>query len=216
MTVKKKGSIKVDRPRTVMEKSSLPGESSRGSSQDHPVTGSRSSGGGKTSRSSRPESVPTSVSIPHQFASHLRSPVAKSTCTTCGKPKSDPVHATKVSTNTPEVDAAIKAVGKVPTDIQMTADAFNVIHCRICMADGISAVDDPTQIREKLFEIIATKGWEQSLRVLASCARLFAEVPSPLPRFSDAIRSQLHQLAVNLDTQGAVMRIVDRVASGAK
>src|ERR1043166_157655 len=42
----------------------------------------------------------------------------------------------------------------------MMAYTFNVIHTRICLNDGMSTAGDDSLVREKLFEIIAVRGWE--------------------------------------------------------
>lgn len=111
------------------------------------------------------------------------------------------------------VAEATRVLKSVPSDIQMTMDSFNVVHARIALADGISPVADPSYSREKLFEIVSTIGWEATMVLLASCARLFAEVPSPLPPLSMVTKEFLHQLAKDLDARGPPMRHVDRDAA---
>lgn len=96
---------------------------------------------------------------------------------------------------------------------QLTYDTFNAIHCRICLNDGLSPNVDVTEIREKILGIIATNGWERTLQVLASCARLFAEVPTPLPALPDYIGKALHKFAGNVDAASVELRHVDREAS---
>src|SRR5438309_1387208 len=63
----------------------------------------------------------------------------------------------------------------------LMVDTFNVVHARIALNDGISLSQDFGLTRERLFEVIGTQGWERTLVILASCARLFVEVPSPVP-----------------------------------
>ena len=111
------------------------------------------------------------------------------------------------------VAAVSAAIGTVPTSIQMTMDAFNVVHARIALADGVAPVSDPSALREKLFEVVATAGWEQTVVLLASCARLFAEVPSPLPDLSKITKQFLHEFAQSLDARAQPMRHVDRDAT---
>ena len=95
----------------------------------------------------------------------------------------------------------------------MMADTFNVIHTRICLNDGMSTAGDDSLVREKLFEIIAVRGWESTFRVMASCARLFAEVPSPVPPLSEFSKKTLHGAAQALDAKGMELRHVDREAT---
>lgn len=106
-----------------------------------------------------------------------------------------------------------KAAMKHLTPDQMMADTFNVIHARICLNDGLSTSGDDTLVREKLFEIIAVRGWESTLRVMASCARLFAEVPSPVPTLTKFSKDALHSTAQALDAKGMELRHVDREAT---
>lgn len=108
---------------------------------------------------------------------------------------------------------AVAAVKALPTDLQMTMDMFNVVHARIALSDGITEVIDASHVREKLFEVISTAGWEQTLALLASCARLFAEVSSPLPDLNKVTKEFLHTLAKNLDASRQPMRHVDRDTS---
>lgn len=95
---------------------------------------------------------------------------------------------------------------------QMYVDTFNVVHTRISLNDGLSGGND-TETREKLFEIIGIRGWESTLRILASCARLFAEVPSPLPPLTKFSNAKMHGAAQALDAWAMELRHVDREAS---
>lgn len=134
----------------------------------------------------------------------------------------NPPHGAKLKTVSPqlkkkvanaagrEIRAAIASQG-LPTDVTMAADTFNVMHCRVALNDGISPHADTILAREKLFGVIATLGWERTVQVLASCARLFAEVPvRPLEPLSPVAKEHLHILAQVLDGQGPSVRQVDR------
>lgn len=104
---------------------------------------------------------------------------------------------------------------KVPailTNEQMYADTFNVIHARICLNDGPKDGND-SETREKLFEIIGIRGWESTLRILASCARLFAEVPTPVPPLTKFSNAKMHGAAQALDSWAMELRHVDREAA---
>jgi len=99
------------------------------------------------------------------------------------------------------------------TNEQMMADTFNVIHARISLNDGLTLNKDVTETRERLFEIISTRGWESTFKILASCARLFAEVPAPLPNLTKFSKDHLHSAAQALDAKAMELRFVDREAT---
>lgn len=92
------------------------------------------------------------------------------------------------------------------------ADTFNVIHCRIALNDGINPdTGDMSGVREQLYQIIGVHGWERTFQVLASCMRLFAEVPTPLPKLSGHVNGILHTMASGLDKDAMnYLRHVDR------
>ena len=83
------------------------------------------------------------------------------------------------------------------------------------MNDGITEnPGDLLEVREKLYEIVGAHGWERTLRVMASCMRLFSEVPTPLPKLSNYTQGMLHGVAAKLDEEAvARMRHVDREAA---
>ena len=112
----------------------------------------------------------------------------------------------------PKDEEVTAAVHKAYTDMQLQADTFTVIHARIALNDGVSPSFDATAAREKLFEIISTAGWEGTLVVLASCARLFAQVSSPVPDLRKVTKEFLYQLAHDLEARRQPMRHVDQDA----
>ncbi len=106
----------------------------------------------------------------------------------------------------PKVERLLKST---PTDIMMQADKFNVIHCRVALGDGLTPTPDRVFSREKIFQVVAHLGWEETARVVASCARLFAEVKTPQPEISRVNKDNLHAFAVSLDAGAMALRSVD-------
>lgn len=113
----------------------------------------------------------------------------------------------------PDIRRAVETAPSIPSNIQMQMDTFNVIHARIALNDGLTPLGDPSEVREKIFGIVAKHGWETTMALLASCARLFAEVPSPFPPLSTVTKEFLHQLARDLDARRQPMRHVDTEAT---
>lgn len=108
-------------------------------------------------------------------------------------------------------DDSIQGLGPIPTNISMQVDKYATIQAHLSLNAGIKQVIDPSAVRERIFGIVGTYGWEATLALLASCARLFAEVqtPTPLAPLGTVEKEFLHQFARTVDAHRQPLRHVD-------
>jgi hypothetical protein len=117
-----------------------------------------------------------------------------------------------------ELDTSLRLHGGDPhqdgfnvLDQQQFNEAFGVVLAKTKLSDGVDKKKDWGYARGELYEIIGEIGWCNLVHTMASCLRLWAEVPGIVAVDEDT-KKRCHDMAAAIQAVSHQFRLIDDAA----